>query len=430
ENKVVDLQKALGMEETATTLDKRADGLFGQRSLKNLEAGKIIEYVISGNATGGNKKDIPSSAKKINTIKGDPSTQHLVGPNYEGEYNPLPGYHFKNKEANDYTTIENVKPTYEEAIKNPTVYNLTYDVSTGELKPAKNYIWLNEGEDDFRAIPNQYDLKTRSINDLVDIAFSKKTLTEAEYKLLNKYDLMIIYSSNPKFKFNKEVTQDDKIIKTTVTPEVKNGSTNKIGEKVFDNYEDQVKEYVSTISGIQLQTAISENPYLYIAESTTWNTVEKINMNTYIKDGVLDMVSLKKTIDGIKTRIDNLNKTIETLRGKSYSATDIFGTDKKFQTDVYKTFFKKFKDNNVLIDESPTYTFYSITSGKAIYYSTLQFDLDQKGAWDDSYCKGLIIDVVNDKVINKDGTLNEDELKKFLAKKITAIIKDPENEYV
>jgi len=37
---------------------------------------------------------------------------------------------------------------------------------------------------------------------------------------------------------------------------------------------------------------------------------------------------------------------------------------------------------------------------------------------------------MNDKAINKDGTLNETELKKFLAEKITAIINNPENGYI
>jgi DNA-binding beta-propeller fold protein YncE len=64
---------------------------------------------------------------------------------------------------------------------------------------------------------------------------------------------------------------------------------------------------------------VSDNPYIYVADSKTWNTVEKININNYIKDGALDMTVLKNTIDWIKTRIDNLEKTIKILRKeKSY----------------------------------------------------------------------------------------------------------------
>ncbi len=254
-----------------------------------------------------------------------------------------------------------------------------------------------------------------------------------------KYNLTIDKNGNYEpvewyVRANKDDPNDYSVIKVSNGTEATTNidTEKKIGKKIFENYENKIKEYISSnVPSLQLQTSVSDNPYIYVADSKTWNTVEKININNYIKDGALDMTVLKNTIDWIKTRIDNLEKTIKILRGKSYSVTDLFGTDKKFQTDAYNTFFNYFKnnDNKISIDKSETYTLYQATSGTEIHYSKIQFDLDQDWYWDHAYCKGLIIDVVNDKVINQDGTLNETELKKFLANKITTIIEDPKNGY-
>lgn len=43
EGKILDLQQALGMSVDGKYLSEKADGLFGRRTLKNLEAGKVVK---------------------------------------------------------------------------------------------------------------------------------------------------------------------------------------------------------------------------------------------------------------------------------------------------------------------------------------------------------------------------------------------------
>lgn len=50
---VVDVQKALGMEDTATALYKKADGKFGRNTLENLRNGKVVARSGNGGANGG-----------------------------------------------------------------------------------------------------------------------------------------------------------------------------------------------------------------------------------------------------------------------------------------------------------------------------------------------------------------------------------------
>lgn len=248
---------------------------------------------------------------------------------------------------------------------------------------------------------------------------------------LDTYEFMDPNSSNYAVKSKDEVVVpvEDISLKTKIT-ETKINSTDKIGNRIFHFYENQIDESVAKIEWIQLQNNINENPYIYLAESDTWNTIEKININDYIKDGSLDISSLNTHINFIKQRTDNLKKTIETFKNKTYLFTELFGTDKKFQTDAYKTFFNYFKDQIILIDKNKRFTFYLPTKNNEIHYNKIQFDFDEDGIFDHKYCKWLTIDTINDKVINADGTLNEDELKAFIAQKITSIIENPENGYV
>ena len=261
------------------------------------------------------------------------------------------------------------------------------------------------------------------------------SLTDKTYVFYGNWRVKISDANNQK-KFEMKNTNDiiDNLIKSEeMDVETQNESINRIWKKIFGYYEKQINKSISDIPWIQLQTSISDNPYLFIAESDTWNVLRKINVNNYVKDGVLDMATLKKHIEFTKKRTDNLKKTIETLRGRSYSAEEIFGKNNKLiKPDAYKTFFSYFKDNNnrVMIDKNKSYTFYQPTSWSDVHYATIQFDLDESWPFDHKYCKWLTIDTMNDKAINKDGTLNETELKKFLAEKITAIINNPESGYI
>lgn len=83
---VIWVQKALGMEETATALYKKADGKFGRNTLENLRNGKIVARTGNGggnggwteNGDGGNGKGKWKEKNKNKTPENDETTPENI----------------------------------------------------------------------------------------------------------------------------------------------------------------------------------------------------------------------------------------------------------------------------------------------------------------------------------------------------------------
>ena len=159
------------------------------------------------------------------------------------------------------------------------------------------------------------------------------------------------------------------------------------------------------------------NPYYYptiILPNNLWQTSININLHDYLtSNNTFDEQRFGEELE----QIEKSYSFIKGIRWKEYSYTDIFW--KNSTPDVYEqAFMNKFKNKKILIDSSPSYTYYT--------KDALIVQLDKQ--WiDKKRCKR---EIKREKIKNKD-SFSEDMFKKELKKQIEDILKNdfwkPEN---
>ncbi len=288
----------------------------------------------------------------------DPAAHHLIGPDFDGHYYPMPGYDWVDPAADseNFSVIETPKITETEIAEDPAKYNLVRSESKGEYTPADGYAWRNNDEGDYTVIENEYEQKTKSISELSKIAVGIKTLTDTEKKALSRYDLMIIYSMNKKF--------DIWASKPANTLSAKVETTDPRREKVY--IEEQLAPYKLKLSDDQLKSVAK------LIKQADYDSSYGESLGVYfiITEGIIDIYFDKDTYDDKVAAIKEQKRLtkIATIKSKLPTAKDLM-------EDMGEAFESKLLPK-VVFDDAKQFESFIIGVGKLIDTFAYRFDTD------------------------------------------------------
>lgn len=415
EGKVKELQLALGMkDDNKTALYQRADGLFGTKTLKNIEAGKVIV-----------QKEKTNTAKTTTEKQKTEETEEYTDTK-KGE---------KKEKDNFWNEILSITTTNDLPVSHTRTEKKVYAIRF----PGVEYKFYGN----WRAtITTDKSIEPKNTDDIIEEVMKLETTSKP---LDNPTSTNLPTIENP-------ITIEDKVTKP-------------IKENAFNAYKHQLqeeirwKDYFSTISDPKILEALwvsvwtknknlklaiadySQNPDIgvtinglkkwganpnqtvtlysfkmnlseFTEKNPDWSgrivDIKKFNDNVskHVVEEIIKEEEIKKNTEKLR----NYDKIAEEVKEKAYTMKDLFPNVNKNEEPFYKEFFKSLGENNTLKFENV-----ELWDHK----KSLWLDLDLN---DKNYGKGLIFPM--ERMMDDKWAIHENNFKKMLALYVKEIVKD------